>query len=296
MSPLLPILMLAVAASPCQPVPGSRIMGSDLAAASPVFATLPVDLVAGFAPQPGSQRVFTAPELMRIAQANGIGVNSPESLCFERPTAPLQQPNIEKAMRDSGIDDAQIRIVELSKYPAPVGRLVFPREMLGAQSPQGIAVWNGYVEYDGGRFSVWARVHLTVHQRKVTAVRDLRPGHRIGEGDVHIEETDGNLPRTPSLTSLDAAVGRNPRHLITAGSVLATSDLAESSDVEAGDTVVVEVQSGPTVLSFEAKAESAGRRGDMISLRNSSSGKVFRARVTARNRALVECQSREQSE
>ncbi len=87
-----------------------------------------------------------------------------------------------------------------------------------------------------------------------------------------------------------------PRHFIVAGAAVAVADLAESSDVEVGDTVVVEVQSGPMVLSFEAKSESAGRRGDMISLRNSSSGKVFRARVTARNRAVVECQSQVQSE
>src|SRR5580693_2582873 len=114
MNPVLHILMLAAATttpSPCQPVTGQRIMGSDLAAASPVFATLPADLVAGFAPQPGSQRVFTSPELMRIAQANGIGANFPASICFERPTAPLEQPDVEKAMRDSGIGDVQIQIV-----------------------------------------------------------------------------------------------------------------------------------------------------------------------------------------
>ncbi len=296
MIPIIPILVLA-SASPCHAIAGQQIMGSDLAAASPTFAALPADLLAGYAPQPGSQRVFSAAELMRIAEANGIGAASPAPICFERPTAPLEQAKVGQAMRDAlGPGDFQLQIVELSKYPAPVGRLVFPREMLGPQSPQSIAVWNGYVEYDGGRFPVWARVHLTSHQRTVTAVRDLRPGHRIAESDVRIEETDGNLPRTPPLTSLDAVVGRNPRHFITAGTVVGAPDLAESAEVEAGDVVIVEVQSGPTVLSFEAKAESAGRRGDTISLRNSSSGKLFRACVTARDRALVECHSLEQSE
>ncbi len=100
MSPVLHILMLVATtttSSPCQPVAGPRIMGSDLAAASPALATLPANLVAGFAPQPGSQRVFTTPELMRIAQANGIVVNSPAAIGgFERAHRPRSSRQMSK--------------------------------------------------------------------------------------------------------------------------------------------------------------------------------------------------------
>jgi flagella basal body P-ring formation protein FlgA len=52
--------------------------------------------------------------------------------------------------------------------------------------------------------------------------------------------------------------------------------------------VTVQVQSGAAVLTLEAEAQSDGRAGQVISLRNASSGKVFRARVTGKGHALLE--------
>jgi len=43
-------------------------------------------------------------------------------------------------------------------------------------------------------------------------------------------------------------------------------------------------------VTVEAKAESAGRRGEMLSFRNPETGKVFRARVEDKGRASIDCQ------
>ncbi len=58
-------------------------------------------------------------------------------------------------------------------------------------------------------------------------------------------------------------------------------------DVAAGDTVQVEVRSGGTRLLSEARADSAGRRGDFILVRNPDSGRRYRARVEGRGKVLV---------
>ena len=50
-------------------------------------------------------------------------------------------------------------------------------------------------------------------------------------------------------------------------------------DVEAGDRVRVEVVSGAARLLFKANAESPGRIGDEVTIRNPQSGKAFRAVV-----------------
>jgi hypothetical protein len=55
-----------------------------------------------------------------------------------------------------------------------------------------------------------------------------------------------------------------------------------------GETVNVEVQSGATRLSFEAYAESTGRAGDSILVRNPGNGRLFQARVMGRGKALVQ--------
>ena len=46
-----------------------------------------------------------------------------------------------------------------------------------------------------------------------------------------------------------------------------------------GDAVEVEVRSGAAHLALTAKAESGGRNGDVIAIRNPGSSRVFRARV-----------------
>ena len=58
-------------------------------------------------------------------------------------------------------------------------------------------------------------------------------------------------------------------------------------DVERGDPVRVEAGSGPVRLGFDARAESAGRTGDMILLKNPLNGQRFQARVEGKGKASV---------
>ena len=62
-------------------------------------------------------------------------------------------------------------------------------------------------------------------------------------------------------------------------------------DVDRGEIVTVEVQSGGAVLRIDAEAQASGRQGQSITLRNSTSGKIFRAKITGKGRVLLECRS-----
>lgn len=294
---MIPILIWALAAAPCHPVSGDRILGRDLAAASTAFAAVAPDWMVGFAPQPGGRRLLDAGELSRIARANGVDDPGVTSLCFERATAPLDPTAVLAAMRESlGLLDARVEIVELSKYTAPAGKIVFPREALTEPSGNEPAVWNGYVAYDGGHFPIWAHLRVAVRQRRLVAVVDLRPSQLVRSGDVRVEEGDDFPRRTQALSTVEAAVGRVPRRLIPAGSAVIAAALEAGYEVSRGETVHVEVRSGKAVLNLEAKAEIAGRRGDTIPMRNLSSGKPFRGRIVGAGRVLVECPSSETSE
>ena len=287
---MIPILLWAAASMQCHPVAGGRILGSDLAAASPAFRAIRGDLEIGYAPQPGARRFFEPGELSRIARANGLEASGVEQLCFEREMVSLEAPAVLEAMRKSlGAPlDPQIEIVTLSKMPVPKGDLLFPRESLAPAVAGDSAVWNGYVAYAGGRFPIWANVRIRVRSRRVVAVTDLRAGHVIEPGDIRMEEENDFPRRPPPLTTPDSAVGRVARRLLRAGTSLMAGDVEEPNDIDKGQTVMVEVRSGATILKLEATAESAGRRGDTISLRNVSSGKLFRARVEQKGWALLD--------
>jgi flagella basal body P-ring formation protein FlgA len=263
-----------------------------LAAASPAFASLAPGAVIAYAPQPGARRFFGAAELTRLARANHLAVAGLSSVCFERAVAPLDPDAVRDAMLKSfGAAGTRIEILELSKFPAPKGNIVFPRASLARMFSSDTAVWNGYVEYDKSHFPIWAQVRLTVHETRIVAAGDLKPGRAVRQGDVRVEEAD-EFPRGPApLSSLDAVVGRIPRRVIPAGSPVTATELAEPNDVERGQTVVVEVHSGTAVLKLEAQAEGAGHRGDLVPVRNAASGKIFRARIKDRGLVLVECRS-----
>src|ERR1017187_6036680 len=284
------LLILAAAAHECYPVKHGRILGSDLAAASAVFAAVPPDLVVGNAPLPGSRRLFEPAELIRIAHANHLEVADLTSLCFERPTALLDPELVKAAMRKSlGSASASIEILTISKYPAPQGELVFPRDSLLQPASGNSAVWNGFVAYDGGRFPVWARIRLTTFQSRVVSVVGLTPGHIVEASDLRVEEVN-EFPKRPSpLTTIEGAVGLVARRALPAFSVLTATMLEAPNDVERGQTVAVEVHSGGAVVKAEAKAESAGHRGETITLPKINRGTLFRAEIEGKGRVLVNC-------
>jgi flagella basal body P-ring formation protein FlgA len=88
--------------------------------------------------------------------------------------------------------------------------------------------------------------------------------------------------------SPELLLGLVPTHPIPAGAEIRPGFLVPPNDVDRGDAVSVEVRSGAARLAFTAKAESAGRNGDFIAVRNPSSNRVFQARVEGKDKVLVQ--------
>jgi len=286
------LLMLAAVAPECYSLDHDRILGSDLAAASGLFSAVPANLVIANAPRPGARRLFAPAELIRIAHANNLGVADFTPLCFERSAAPLDPELVKAAMRKSlGSVLAAVEIMSLSKYPAPPGEVIFPRGSLLQPVSGDSAVWHGFVAYDGGRFPVWATVRLRLPQTRLVSLVDLIAGHLLQASDIQMEQADDFPSRIAPLTKMEAAVGLMARRAIRAGSVLTATMLEAPNDVERGETVVVEVQSGAALLKLEAKSESAGRRGDTVAVRNTTSGTLFRAQIVGKGRVYLQCRS-----
>ncbi|SPE23287.1 SAF domain [Candidatus Sulfopaludibacter sp. SbA3] len=269
-------------------------MGTHLAAALPEFRALPPDTLLGTMPPPGSRRTFHAAELGALAQRYGIRLDEPQDVCFEWAMAPLEHDQIVQAMRNALQDpDARIEIAETILNPVPRGRLEFPREMLGSPaSPaqKDPVLWRGSVVYGGDhRYPVWTRVRVRVACDRLIATEALKPGQRVDARQMRMEHGECfPAPRgaVPALAA--SAAGLVPVRAIAAGAEIHPELLVPPNDVNRGDTVQVEVHSGATRLKFTAKAESGGRSGDFIAVRNPSSNRIFRARVEGKDSVLVE--------
>jgi len=287
-------LLLALATSPgaCHPVEGARILGQHLSAAEPSFAGLAPDLSFGYAPAPGVQRVFKASELTRIARVHGLAVNTPIELCFEWPLSILEPDRMIGAMRRApGLDKAQIEIIEFDRHPAPRGEVVFPPSALASPSAadsRSGAIWRGYVQYaPNQRFAIWARVRISVTEKRIVATRSLRAGETILAGDVRAEESTGFSFHRASAAQVEDVIGQTLRRAVREGDAILRTLLEPGKDVKRGDSVEVTVSENNLLFRVECQAETAGRRGETIVVRNLVSGKRFSARVDAPGRVSV---------
>jgi len=187
--------------------------------------------------------------------------------------------------------EARVDVLALNRTIGPTGKLVFPITGLSASSlvdPETPVTWKGEVVYHGSRkFDVWARVRISTTTTRIVALEPLLPGQIITAHQVRLETYDDFPLRNDISRRLEEVIGRVPRRAIRSGLPIFRADLMEPFLIERGDAVTVTAISGAAQLQMDAIAQNRGRQGDMVYLRNPSSGKVFRARVEGKDRALV---------
>jgi len=282
------LLLLAAALAPagatCLPVSGERILAGDMARAVPAFAQIAPGLVLGFAPVPGGRRTYDAPELARLARRYGLEVSPGVEACFVRPRITLTREAVFAALQ-SAMPATRIDVLDFSHQPIPPGELHFPVSGLVTEPlSRSPLLWRGAVRAPGqADFPVWARVRVQVSGKQVIAAQPLAPGRPI-QAD-QLQEVPYQGP--PGLPNLSQVVGRVPRRLIPAGSVVEAQWLEVPPDVARGERVRVEVLCGLAHLRFVAQAQASGWRGQVIAVRNPSSGRIFRAMVAGHGRVTL---------
>ncbi len=188
--------------------------------------------------------------------------------------------------------DVRMELRSFSPEIAPQGNVVFPRtglQLPATSDPQADVIWRGYVIYGNNRrFGISARARITTTTTRVIAVADLPAGDPVRGDQVRLESFDTFALDDRPARSLDEVVGFVPRTLIRAGVTVLRSQLNRAPEVARGDVVKVEVTAGGAHLLLEGRAESDGVTGKTILVKNPSSGKDFRARVTGKDKVSVQ--------
>jgi len=289
---LLTTLLLAARFAPCASgciaIEGEHILARDLAQLFPAFSAAPPETQIGYAPVPGLRRFFYAPELQRLAARYNLTLPPDAEACIERVLEPLRPEAVVEAMKKAlGAPEARIDVVELSRFPVPRGEIEFARSSLPPAAPTPV-VWRGLVRYAGSRrFVIWARVTVRVPATRIVAVENIAAGRPVAAGQVKLEKCELYPSAKSDQPSLDQVVGHIPRSPIAAGTAVAPDLLDAPKEVESGDIVQVEVQSGAAHLALEGRAQSAGSRGQAIPIRNLATGKSFSARIVDKDRVLL---------
>ncbi len=290
----------AAAQTPCIPVTGAQILGADLARAVPAFHAIRADLPIAPSPLAGARRIFPVSELESLAVRFGVHDNSFSEVCFSIATGPLDPARLIEPMKAAlPIPGVRIEVLETSTNSAPLGRIEFRREDLGTPAARDRdlpVIWRGEVIYGGDRrFSIWARVRVTAPVKRLTAIESLRTGVPVKAGQVREELVDAFPLVSGREISLSGIEGMVPLRSIAAGTEIRPGDLAEPNAVNRGDLVHVEVRLGAAHLALTARAESGGRVGDWVPVRNLESKRIFQARVDGPGSVAVQLAGSEET-
>ena len=156
--------------------------------------------------------------------------------------------------------------------------------------------WRGHLMSGSGRaFPVWARARVAIRRPGLVARQTLEAGQIVGIDAIErVELIDYPAWEAP-LAELELAVGRRVRRAIPAHTPLLPQLLALRRDIERGDSVEVELPVGERMgepggevsATLTAQAESPGRAGEIILLKNPLTGRRFPSKVTGMGRAVM---------
>ncbi len=286
-------LPAAVQTGSCTPVSGSQITGADLARVMPVFAALPSDIPVAPSPGPGGTRTFHVGELQQLAARNGLIGEFRGDVCFGLAMSKLDKDALLAAMHKSrGMAEARIEIAEFMSDPVPSGRIEFASDNLVRPARADVStpvLWNGsLVTDDHKRYPIWAKVLIVATVTQLVATEDLKPGSPVHVGQVRLEEKEGFPDLKSKTPSVEAITGMVPIRSVAEGGLVLIDNLKWPADVSRGDTVHVEVRLGAMRIGLAGFAESAGRAGETIAIRNPVTGKTFQARIESRGSVVVE--------
>jgi flagella basal body P-ring formation protein FlgA len=291
---ILPLfLAFAVPQGSCLVLNTDVILAKDVAVAVPAFAAVPEDFRVGTIPGFGTPRILRGEDLQRVAKNRGVDLDGLPDLCFERPTfLPSPEQTIEAMRTSLNIPGAKIEITGASQNRAPLGEIVFPRSGLqysSASQPDRPVIWRGFVRYGENRnFAIWAMVRITAASTRIVPVADIPLGKPIREDQVRLESYEDSPLDDGIARNLEDVVGLTPRVSLRAHTPIRKSQVQAPPDVQRGDLVKVKVNSGAAHLELEALAETSGSKGATVLVRNPTSGKDFRARVSAKGEVTVQ--------
>ncbi len=123
-------------------------------------------------------------------------------------------------------------------------------------------------------------VEVSITLPVVVAARPINRGQTIRAEDVTLEDRDFFHMDRIAVTELPAVVGQVSRRLIRKGEMLHHRDLRDRPLVHRGDVVTITSEVGRFRVRTAVKALDNGSYGEVIEVRNETSGERFRAIVT----------------
>jgi flagellar basal body P-ring formation protein FlgA len=137
------------------------------------------------------------------------------------------------------------------------------------------------------RWRLFVPAQVTLHQQVLVATRPLGRSAVISAGDVTLMERDVSTLGEAYLVDPATAIGLRVRRPIGADSVINTNHLEPDETVRRGDKVVISAANSQISVKMPGEALESGTLGSQIRVRNTHSGRIVSARITAPGQVSV---------
>jgi flagella basal body P-ring formation protein FlgA len=125
-------------------------------------------------------------------------------------------------------------------------------------------------------------VRATIAADVVVATQDLKAGRPIDASSLTLERRD--VTATPgALARIEDVAGKTSRRAMRSGQLVDRRWLNESVLVKRNAKVTIVARNAGVEVHVAAEALQSGKRGEVISVKNSTNGAVIRARVIAQD-------------
>ena len=125
-------------------------------------------------------------------------------------------------------------------------------------------------------------VRATITADAVVAAEDLKAGQPIDAASLTLERRD--VTTTPgALANIEDVAGKTSRRILRAGQLVDRRWLNEPVLVKRNSKVTIVARNAGVEVHVAAEALQSGRRGEVVSVKNSTNGAVIRARVIAQD-------------
>jgi flagella basal body P-ring formation protein FlgA len=213
-------------------------------------------------------------------------------------THPLDRESVLSAMKKAlaaspDRKDANIEIVDLSRFPVPDGEVEFDwKALTPPAAEQSTERWRGVVRRDVDHsFSIWAVVRITVPCTRIVAVQTIRQEEPIAASELRAESYDG-FPSESCTDTIGSVIGKVATRTLLANTPIVRGMLAPPASVLKGEQAIAEYRGDAVWLSLPVIAERNGRIGEVIRVINPETHKSFLAQVTGEGKVLIESGSR----
>ncbi|MBI4522649.1 MAG: flagellar basal body P-ring formation protein FlgA [Deltaproteobacteria bacterium] len=129
------------------------------------------------------------------------------------------------------------------------------------------------------RARLWVRADIAVFADVVVTSRPFARFETITSGDVRLERRELNSASMRAFTRLDEVVGKQAARAIGVNEVLSSITIEVPRVVLRGGSITLVYESSGLRLETPGRALDDGRLGDVIKVKNHSSGKVLDGKI-----------------